>query len=576
MAGRVISVSQQFLDTIRSSHKIALEATVYPPGGTPFDIPIEDGTVTVDRTAQVRRSLSLVCGDPSLYPRSTIDLLNVYGTEIIVKRGIEYADGSRELVQLGVFRVQDAQQDDPGGSIQITGFDRSQQIIDDRLLQPTRYDEQLGVDLIARLIRGTWPGALVNVTATDSDDTIKKHVVQQDRWAECLRVAQVLGAEVFADEQGNWVIQDVPRASDPPVYSVGAGPMGVLVSASNMVTREGAPSAVVVNGDSSPTTYAADTFSSGSRSSGLGVADIGGQYNYISGSAGDWDISSGRGEAAAAQGATKFATLSINESDVDTYVNVRFEGASGTANGGDLHAGLALRVQSNQTYLLLDVQFDNGTGHTIIQGQHVNGGSPTNVGGSKNLGAYTSSSLVYLRFRLKGTSFQWKAWDSSSGGEPRSWDVATTQSSISAAGDVGYVVTRGNANTTPGPQFGVDSLKCTALAAWYSVAYDDDPRSPTYYLGPFGLVPRFVSNPLIKSQVMGDRVAATQLRNHLGVTRSVNFSAVPNPALDAGDVVEIVYENGLVENHVIDVVTIPLAPSGEMTGETRASDWSAS
>src|SRR5207237_1016482 len=83
------------------------------------------------------------------------------------------------------------------------------------------------------------------ITTTDTT-TIPKHHVDRDRWAEIQRVAQVIGCEAFFDAHGNFVIQDVPDPTTAaPVWTVDAGPGGVLIGTQDSVTREGAPNAVI-------------------------------------------------------------------------------------------------------------------------------------------------------------------------------------------------------------------------------------------------------------------------------------------------------------------------------------------
>jgi len=61
--------------------------------------------VSQDANAATRRRLNLpIAGLDELIPTAPGDLLNVYGNELCVSRGIEFADRI-ELVRLGVFRI---------------------------------------------------------------------------------------------------------------------------------------------------------------------------------------------------------------------------------------------------------------------------------------------------------------------------------------------------------------------------------------------------------------------------------------------------------------------------------------
>ncbi len=364
------ALSDTFFAAIRAPHMLATLAIVTPPTGDPVVVDVNDGTVTIDRTADQRRRLDLTLADPSLYPESPLDVVNVYGSEVTVWRGVEYADGAVELASLGVFRIQDVSRSVPDQTVALTGWDRSMQIVDQRLLHPNTFSSQLATDLIQGLITGVYPDAAFTITTADAT-TIPKHSVDRDRWAEVQRVAQVIGCEVFADENGDWVIQDTPDpTTSVPVWQVDAGPGGVLIGTQDTVTRDGAPSIVVAIGET------------------------------------------------------------------------------------------------------------------------VSGNNPPVVSASPH-------------------------------------------------------------------------------------GYDNDSTSPTYYLGSFGAVARFYSSPHIRTQAQANRVADAQLADHKGVTRTISFDAVVNPALDVGDAITVTHPDGLSELHLIDALTIPLGPSGVMTGETRAVDWSA-
>jgi len=101
-----------------------------------------------------------------------------------------------------------------------------------------------------------------------------------------------------------------------------------------------------------------------------------------------------------------------------------------------------------------------------------------------------------------------------------------------------------------------------------AVAVDNDSASSTYWYGPFGKVPRFFASPLITTQGQAGLAAATMLTKQLGLPYSVDFTAVPNPALEPGDPVRVTYP-GRSEVHVLDRLTIPLTAAGALTASTR-------
>jgi hypothetical protein len=72
-----------------------------------------------------------------------------------------------------------------------------------------------------------------------------------------------------------------------------------------------------------------------------------------------------------------------------------------------------------------------------------------------------------------------------------------------------------------------------------SVLFDGNPQSPTYYKGPYGRVPDFQSSPTIGSQAQADARARAWLQQSMGVTEQAAITCVPNPAHEAGDVVQV-------------------------------------
>lgn len=107
-------------------------------------------------------------------------------------------------------------------------------------------------------------------------------------------------------------------------------------------------------------------------------------------------------------------------------------------------------------------------------------------------------------------------------------------------------------------------------------AYDLDPDSPTYWLGPFGKVPRFYSSPLMTTTGQANMAAASLLAQSTGLPYIVDFTSLPNPALEPLDPVEVVYPVDRTrvphrrrERHVLAQITIPLTSSAPMTANTR-------
>jgi len=104
---------------------------------------------------------------------------------------------------------------------------------------------------------------------------------------------------------------------------------------------------------------------------------------------------------------------------------------------------------------------------------------------------------------------------------------------------------------------------------WASVV-DTFERSKTYWNGPFGHVPRFYSNPNFRTRDQCLSAARGMLAESIAEKRSVDFSMVPNPALEPGDIVRISMLDGTSENHVIDQLTMSLS-TGAWSATTKTS-----
>lgn len=99
-------------------------------------------------------------------------------------------------------------------------------------------------------------------------------------------------------------------------------------------------------------------------------------------------------------------------------------------------------------------------------------------------------------------------------------------------------------------------------------AWDTDETSPTYYLGPFGMVPYFHSSPLLTTTAMCALAASTRLATVIGRVEQLSWPAVVNPALEALDVVGVTI-GATAATYVIDRVSIPLRAEDDMQAVAR-------
>jgi hypothetical protein len=108
------------------------------------------------------------------------------------------------------------------------------------------------------------------------------------------------------------------------------------------------------------------------------------------------------------------------------------------------------------------------------------------------------------------------------------------------------------------------------------VVADTDVNSPTYAAGPFGRVPYFVTDPLALDAAQALKTGRAYLRRVTGMAAQLDLTSVVNPALEPGDVIEVLLpgrdgDAPKVERHLIDSVSIPLAVDGTQTIATRST-----
>lgn len=249
-------VSDAFLRTIRGSHKAFARAKVvtsYQEGTAPTgtDIAILNGTVTSDAQATIRGRLDIQVEGTRNFPASPTGLLTPYGNEIFVERGVEFGNGSTEVVSLGYYRIYDVDQPDaPDGPIEITALDRMSGLVDARLEAPRQFDAGTSLDVVFyTLVHEVYPAATIlfdfnaNAVVLESN-----HVADQDRYGFLRDIAQSQGKVMFWDYAGRLRIENRPSPGSP-VFQVNHGRDGVLLSLKRSLSRANVYNVVVATGE---------------------------------------------------------------------------------------------------------------------------------------------------------------------------------------------------------------------------------------------------------------------------------------------------------------------------------------
>lgn len=96
-----------------------------------------------------------------------------------------------------------------------------------------------------------------------------------------------------------------------------------------------------------------------------------------------------------------------------------------------------------------------------------------------------------------------------------------------------------------------------------AIAWDEEPSSATYHLGPYGEVPTFITDQLIKTTEEAQATADALLRNLLGFSAQLSITGIVNPSYEAGQVVEVVRARSHVSGlYAVDSFNIPLDARG--------------
>ena len=217
------------------------------------EVGVKGGTVTADRTSQVRWSCDL-----ELEPGADV---SPYGMWMRVSYGVRVPRHQPVFVPWGLYRVEDVEVGRT--SVRVTGSGLEQAVMDARFPTPRTVPGEAGgtvQQVVTRLVREAVPGAAVD-WRLDAEQLARDIVVEDDRWAliaggtDDPSFARALGGEMFFDGRGVFVAAPVPSIRDTPVWTASSGEGGLLVERTRRLSREGVYNLVAVVGvstDDSP------------------------------------------------------------------------------------------------------------------------------------------------------------------------------------------------------------------------------------------------------------------------------------------------------------------------------------
>ena len=253
--------SLNFDQQVVNSHTVVSRADILLDQNYVTTLDITDGTVTVQDDA-VRRRCSFSLQDPEgdLVPNDFNDLLTPGRTEVKLYRGVKYADGSQEILPLGVFGISRFRLDDSGQSMSIScdGFDRARRV--QRAVLAKDYPIYGGTNYmvaIQNLIRFCYPDVLFGATGATTLLTPSTPIVLQagkDPWGEARRLLGNIGYETFFDPDGYCIIQPVQVNLGTADWSLIEGQSATLLSLTKSLSDEQFFNHVVVTGENTANT----------------------------------------------------------------------------------------------------------------------------------------------------------------------------------------------------------------------------------------------------------------------------------------------------------------------------------
>jgi hypothetical protein len=179
------------------------------------------GQLSVDDSDRHRVcDLEIVDETGDLIPQKAYDLLNREDTRIRIRQGIEYPDGTQELITIGTFIIWDNIITDAGPSVKIDMQLQDLSALCSLNKVPLAMD--FGSDPVTNamaLITQTTPDIVVDFRAKPAlQDLVLTNVeIGDDPWSVATDWVTSAGCEMYFDPFGTLIIQTVPTYEDYPV-----------------------------------------------------------------------------------------------------------------------------------------------------------------------------------------------------------------------------------------------------------------------------------------------------------------------------------------------------------------------
>lgn len=254
-------VSDAFLSSVRKSHISHVRIEIYDMANNEIISTAQpvSGEVTVDSRRDIRRqcSIEFIDRDGTLVPTNNRSaVLLPYNREIKIYRGVQFADGTEELVPLGVFILTTVEITDTPEGVRITvqGSDRSLRVIRAKWTNHDFYieDGTSKEDAIKNILVDKFPNVQTIFPATNQVTDLMYPTLDQSSnpWKESLKIAESAGMDLYFDENGTARMRPIP---DPdtgiPLITYTDTEESVLTSLSRSLSSDDSFNHVVYTGE---------------------------------------------------------------------------------------------------------------------------------------------------------------------------------------------------------------------------------------------------------------------------------------------------------------------------------------
>jgi len=249
-------VSEEFLAAVRGSGKRVVIADLYYTNGlVQRNIPVYQGNIDADSNADIRRHGQISMVNPSVVgPTAStsgrVTVLSspatIYGTEVVVKAGVEYSSGNQETVPLGRFVIwtSDISYED-GDVIDLELYDRSKYLASSGIVKFYDASGQSATTAIQNLCNLGLP-ALQTVQFDDAltDIVMPAGTTYDSTYLDAiLDLSEAIGAEFYFDLLGNAICAPKPFIDQntsilDAVYTTDCGEEGVITALGKTTTRD--------------------------------------------------------------------------------------------------------------------------------------------------------------------------------------------------------------------------------------------------------------------------------------------------------------------------------------------------